>query len=157
MLLFYTKTDDWNWHPVYTEYDPGYIDDFYRFVEPETNRRYRKGDLTAARPGGDTSYEWRIKRPLDKEWQADLTDEWRIPVLVGSTKAAPPIVVATGRTRKRICRGSFVNGDSSTQEPACRTISVTWTRCREFRCKTYGRTYAQHKELNASVIPRRNL
>ena len=57
VLLFYTKTDDWNWNPVYTEYDSEYVEDFYRFVEPGTERRYQKGDLTAAKPGGDTSYE----------------------------------------------------------------------------------------------------
>ena len=50
VLLFYTKTDDWNWNPVYTEYDREYVENFYRFVEPETGRKYRKGDLTG--PGG---------------------------------------------------------------------------------------------------------
>ena len=50
VLLFYTKTDDWNWNPVYTRYDREYVENFYRFVEPDTGRRYRMGDLTG--PGG---------------------------------------------------------------------------------------------------------
>ena len=50
VLLFYTKNDDWNWNPVYTEYDREYVENFYRFVEPGTGRKYRKGDLTG--PGG---------------------------------------------------------------------------------------------------------
>ena len=50
VLLFYTKTDDWKWNPVYTEYDRAYVENFYRFVEPGTGRKYRKGDLTG--PGG---------------------------------------------------------------------------------------------------------
>ena len=50
LLLFYTKTDDWTWNPVYTEYDQEYVENFYRFVEPGTGRRYRLGDLTG--PGG---------------------------------------------------------------------------------------------------------
>ena len=50
VLLFYTKNDDWNWNPVYTEYDQEYVENFYRFVEPGTGRRYRMGDLTG--PGG---------------------------------------------------------------------------------------------------------
>ena len=58
-LLFYTKTSNWNWNPVYTPYDQGYIDQFYRHIEPETERRYRLGDLTG--PGGaargNPSYE----------------------------------------------------------------------------------------------------
>ena len=50
VLLFYTKTDDWNWNPVYTKYDREYVENFYRFVEPDTGRKYRMGDLTG--PGG---------------------------------------------------------------------------------------------------------
>ena len=50
VLLFYTKTGDWNWNPVYTEYDREYIENSYRFIEPGTGRRYRKDNL--AGPGG---------------------------------------------------------------------------------------------------------
>ena len=50
VLLYYTKSDQWTWNPIYTDYDPEYIERFYRYVEPETNRRYRLGDLTG--PGG---------------------------------------------------------------------------------------------------------
>ena len=50
VILFYTKSDDWTWNPIYTPYDQSYVDSFYRHVEPETGRRYRLGDLTG--PGG---------------------------------------------------------------------------------------------------------
>ena len=90
VLLFYTKTGDWNWNPVYTEYDQKYVEDFYRFVEPGTGRRYRRGDLTAAKPGGDTSYEWRVKRPVGKEWLADLSDEWGSPIPGWEYQGVPP-------------------------------------------------------------------
>ena len=50
VLLFYTKNDDWNWNPVYTEYDREYVENFYRFVEPGTGRKYRLDNL--AGPGG---------------------------------------------------------------------------------------------------------
>ena len=50
VLLFYTKSQQWTWNPVYTPYDPNYIANFYKYVEPETNRLYRLGDLTG--PGG---------------------------------------------------------------------------------------------------------
>jgi site-specific DNA-methyltransferase (adenine-specific) len=49
-LFFYTKGSDWTWSHIFTEYDQDYIDGFYKFVEPETGRRYRLGDITA--PGG---------------------------------------------------------------------------------------------------------
>ena len=90
VLLFYTKTDDWNWNPVYTEYGREYVEDFYRFVEPGTERRYQKGDLTAAKPGGDTSYEWRVKRQVDTEWLADLDDEWERPIPGWEYKGVTP-------------------------------------------------------------------
>lgn len=63
ILLFYTKGNTWAWNPTYTDYDPEYIQDFYRYVEEGTGRRYRLGDLTAAKPGGDTSYEWKGVKP----------------------------------------------------------------------------------------------
>ena len=75
-LLFYSLGKSWTWNPVYTEYDRSYIDSHYRHTEPGTGRRYRTGDLTAAKPGGDTQYEVRVKRQANGEWEADLDDEW---------------------------------------------------------------------------------
>ena len=59
VLLFYTKTDDWTWNPLFTEYGPEYISQFYKYQEPDTGRRYRLGDMTG-RGGaakGNPSYE----------------------------------------------------------------------------------------------------
>ena len=50
ILLFYTKSDKWTWNPIYTDYDPEYVEKSYRFVEPETGRRYRLDNMTG--PGG---------------------------------------------------------------------------------------------------------
>ena len=50
ILLFYTRSDSWTWNLIHTPYDKDYIDQFYRRIEPETERRYRLGDLTG--PGG---------------------------------------------------------------------------------------------------------
>ena len=50
ILLLYSKTDEWTWNWLYTEYDEEYTDSFYKHIEPETGRRYRLGDITA--PGG---------------------------------------------------------------------------------------------------------
>ena len=38
--------------------------------------------MTAARPGGDTTYEWRVKKSaaVRERWVADLKDEYRNPV-----------------------------------------------------------------------------
>ena len=79
-ILFYTKGNRWCWNWLYTGYDSEYVDSFYKFVEHSSGRRYRMGDLTAAKPGGDTSYEWRIKHLPGDEWEADLTAEHVNPV-----------------------------------------------------------------------------
>jgi DNA modification methylase len=82
-ILWYTKSPQWVWNPQYTPYDQEYIDDFYRFVEEGTGRRYRLGDLTA--PGGagkgNPRYElmgvtryWRYS----KKEMARLVDEGRV-------------------------------------------------------------------------------
>jgi DNA modification methylase len=50
VILFYTKGASWTWNPVYTAYDPEYIEAFYKHVDSGSGRRYRLGDLTG--PGG---------------------------------------------------------------------------------------------------------
>src|SRR6266699_3849798 len=47
IILFYSKTDRYAWNPIYTTYDPQYTEKFYRFIEPETGRRYASDNLTA--------------------------------------------------------------------------------------------------------------
>ena len=89
-IFYYTKGRDWTWNPIYTDYDRDYVDEFYRHTEPGSGRRYQMGDLTAARPGGDTSYEWRIKRPEDGDWEADLTNEYLEPVVGWEYRGVTP-------------------------------------------------------------------
>ena len=89
-IFFYTKSDTWNWTWLYTEYDIEYVDSFYKFTDLDSGRRYQMGDLTAAKPGGDTSYEWRVKRFGNGEWEADLTDEYLHPANGWEYKGALP-------------------------------------------------------------------
>ena len=77
ILLFYTKGGEWTWRPQYTPYEKEYIEKNYRHVEDFSGRRYQKDNLTAARSGGDTEYEWRVFRPVGGSWQADLEEEWK--------------------------------------------------------------------------------
>ena len=69
-VLFYAKSSEWTWNPQYTEYDQEYVDAFYRHVEAGTGRRYQLGDLTAAKPGGDTEYEWKGRKPYKGRYWA---------------------------------------------------------------------------------------
>lgn len=60
-ILFYTKSDSWSWVPQHVPYDPQYIQNFYRHIEPETGRRYRLSDVTSNRPGG--RFLWKGQPP----------------------------------------------------------------------------------------------
>ena len=75
-ILFYTKGKEWVWNEQFTPFSEAYTGRDYKLTD-EDGRRFRRGDLTAAKGGGDTSYEWRVKRPAGQmvRWVADLEDE----------------------------------------------------------------------------------
>jgi len=62
-ILFYTKSSRYTWNRQYAPFEPDYVAQNYRYVEEGTGRRYRRGDLTANKPGGDVDYEWHGARP----------------------------------------------------------------------------------------------
>ena len=47
-IFFYSKSGSWKWNQLFTEYDESYLESFYKHIEPDTGRRYRLSDLTAA-------------------------------------------------------------------------------------------------------------
>ena len=51
IILRYTKTDKATWNPQYTVHSTEYIEDFYRYTEPETGRKYSLDNL--ANPNKD--------------------------------------------------------------------------------------------------------
>ncbi len=74
VVLFYTKSNTWTWNPVYLPYDLEYVDQFYSHVEEGTGRRYALDNLTAAKPGGDTLYEWKGVKPYKGRFWAYSKD-----------------------------------------------------------------------------------
>lgn len=70
VLLFYAGSERSQFNAQWIPYDAQYVETHYRYIEPGTGRRYRKGDLTANRPGGDTSYEWKGIRPYHGRYWA---------------------------------------------------------------------------------------
>ena len=50
VILRYVKSEDATWNPQYSEHDESYLKDFYKFVEPETDRRYGLWDITNPNP-----------------------------------------------------------------------------------------------------------
>ena len=81
VIFGYSKTDEFVWKTIYTPYNDAYVSTEYRH-EAADGRRYKETDATAAKPGGDTSYEWRIKRRADSpgdRWVPDLENEHESP------------------------------------------------------------------------------
>ncbi|MGD2100828.1 MAG: DNA methyltransferase [Acidimicrobiia bacterium] len=93
IIFFYTKSSEFHWEPYFTEYDESYLSSEYRHVG-EDGRPYKEGDLTAAKPGGDTEYDWHVVRDADGAWEADLADEYKQPVAGREYRAVKPY---TGR------------------------------------------------------------
>ena len=93
IIFFYTKAKTWTWHTQYTSYDEKYIQSAYRHVDAE-GRRFRRGDLTAAKPGGDVSYPWPVMRDVSGdwvgEWEADLGHEYLHPREYREYRQVPP-------------------------------------------------------------------
>lgn len=63
VILFYSKSPKFTWNTQYGPFEEDYVAENYRYVDPVTGRRYRRGDLTAAKAGGDVDYEWHGARP----------------------------------------------------------------------------------------------
>ena len=61
-MLRYSKGASPKWNTVYVPYDREYIESAYRYND-ESGRRYQTQPLHAAKPGGDTLYEWKGKLP----------------------------------------------------------------------------------------------
>ena len=45
IILRYTKGKNWTWNNQFSDHDPEYVEKFYRFVDPESGRRYTLDNL----------------------------------------------------------------------------------------------------------------
>lgn len=81
VIFFYSKGTNWTWNHQFTPYEKEYTGRDYKLIDDVSGRRFRRGDLTAAKGGGDTSYEWRVKKRknVKERWVADLDDEFLRP------------------------------------------------------------------------------
>lgn len=69
IIFFYSKSNEWGFNTLYEPLPQRTVDSWYRNIETETGRRYNKADLTAAKGGGDTEYEWKgVRPPTGRYW-----------------------------------------------------------------------------------------
>ena len=66
VVLVYSKTEDYVWNPQYMPYTEDYLQAEYRHEAPQ-GRRYKETDVTAAKPGGETEYEWHVNTTSRQE------------------------------------------------------------------------------------------
>lgn len=83
VILFYSKGPDYPFESIYRPLPDSTVKNWYRYVEPETGRRYNKADVTG--PGGaakgNPHYEWKgVTRywRYSKERMAQLDREGRL-------------------------------------------------------------------------------
>lgn len=58
IILFFVKSKDAIFKPQYGEYDPTYIEKFYRFDDNDDRGRYRLDNMTSPNPRPNMMYEW---------------------------------------------------------------------------------------------------
>lgn len=63
VIFLYAKSGKWIWNWQYTPYSKEYVEKNYCHRDENTGRLYRLDNLTAAKPGGDVSYEFMGTRP----------------------------------------------------------------------------------------------
>jgi adenine-specific DNA-methyltransferase len=58
-LFFYTKGSSYTFNETFQDYEPEYVEQYYRYKEPD-GRRFKSGDLSAyGLSGGGYQYEWK--------------------------------------------------------------------------------------------------
>ena len=68
-IFFYAKDlKKFKFCPQYEHYTSDYVSSTYNKTDPD-GRRFKASDLSAAKPGGNTSYEWKgFKPPIGRYW-----------------------------------------------------------------------------------------
>lgn len=56
-IWYYSKSENYTFNTLFTAYSQDYVEEFYKYQD-DNGRRFRLSDLTAAKGGGDTSYEF---------------------------------------------------------------------------------------------------
>jgi DNA modification methylase len=81
VIFFYSRSDKPTWNEAYQEYNKDYVEQYYRYSDPD-GRKWMSGDLGAAGlQGGGYQYEWKgVKRiwRLPKESMQRLDHEGKI-------------------------------------------------------------------------------
>lgn len=85
-ILFYTKSDEYVWHPKKVEYSDTYKKNFFKFTDPKTKKPYRLTLLTGSGTrGGSSGKPWRGVNPTK------IGRHWAIPGYVRPLLGSVPL------------------------------------------------------------------
>ncbi len=70
-ILYYVKSEKYTWNPQYTPLSKEYIEQFYRFTEPD-GRRYRLSDFRSPHPRPNLTYDYKGYKPHPNGWAVSL-------------------------------------------------------------------------------------
>jgi DNA modification methylase len=68
-ILYYVKSSASIFNVQYIPYTQEYLDNFYKYIEPETGRRYRLVTMTSPHPRPNLMYEWKGYPYPEKGWR----------------------------------------------------------------------------------------
>lgn len=71
-ILYYVKSDDAPFNTPYAPYSDDYVEKFYKYVEPETGRRYRLVTMRSPHPRPNLMYEYKGYKPHPNGWAVSL-------------------------------------------------------------------------------------
>ncbi len=83
-ILFYTKSRDYTWNPLYVPYDEQYVKEMYRYDDHDGRGLYQLDNITSPNPRPRMTYEWMGFPPPKAGWRYQrrtmqrLHDEGRI-------------------------------------------------------------------------------
>lgn len=106
VILFYSKTKNYTWNPIYAPYSKEFVEKYYKHIEPGTGRRYAHGDLSGpgGRSKGNPKYEflgitryWRFSKnrmmQLYNEGRVIQTKKGNVPVMKRYLDEMPGIML----------------------------------------------------------------
>lgn len=71
VILYYSKSKEFTFNPIYKPYTQEYEDERYKFIDPVNGKRYMDDNLTATGlKGGGYNYEW---KGIQKSWRCPKT------------------------------------------------------------------------------------
>ena len=77
VILYYTKSHAFAFHPQYRENDPEYLEKMFRYVD-EKGRRYRIDNLASPSPRPNLTYEYKGYKPPANGWaiSREKMEQW---------------------------------------------------------------------------------